>query len=135
MYKRIFLNFQTNEVSIDDMRSETLSNFLEFLYTDQCKGISENACELLIAAEKYDVPRLKAMCEEAIAHNLNVSNAATVNFLGYMHQAENLKKEALDFVTLNLKEVMKNPGWKIIAESHPEIMNDILMAKLEVLEL
>lgn len=119
---------QTNEVLIDDIEPDTLEELLQFVYTDRCDGIPTNASSLLTAADKYNIPRLKAMCEEAICDNIDVTNAANVLVLGYLHEAKNLQKVAVDFVTNNMGKVSETPGWKIITDSHPKIMNEVIMS-------
>ena len=93
-------------------------------------NILQSASGLLTAADKYNIPRLKTICEEAMCENIEVSNAAEVLILGYLHEAKNLQSVAVEFVTTNLSRVSETPGWKVIAESHDhgrEIMNEVLM--------
>ncbi len=63
------------------------------------------------------------MCE-----NIEVSNAAEVLMLAYLHEAKNLQSVAVDFVTNNLPKVAETTGWKVISESHPKIMNEVVMS-------
>ena len=90
-------------------------------------NILQSASGLLTAADKYNIPRLKTICEEAMCENIEVSNAAEVLMLGYLHEAKNLQSVAVEFVTTNLSRVSETLGWKVIAESHPKIMNEVLM--------
>ena len=89
-------------------------------------NILQSASGLLTAADKYNIPRLKTICEEAMCENIEVSNAAEVLMLGYLHEAKNLQSVAVEFVTTNLSRVSETPGWKVIAKSHPKIMNEVL---------
>ena len=89
-------------------------------------NILQSASGLLTAADKYNIPRLKTICEEAMCENIEVSNAAEVLMLGYLHKAKNLQSVAIEFVTTNFSRVSKTPGWKVIAKSHPKIMNEVL---------
>ena len=90
-------------------------------------NILQSASGLLTAADKYNIPRLKTICEEAMCENIEVSNAAEVLMLGYLHVAKNLQSVAVEFVTTNLSRVSETPGWKVILESHPKIMKEVLM--------
>ncbi|XP_015112448.1 speckle-type POZ protein-like [Diachasma alloeum] len=55
-----------NEVKIEDMDEATVEGMLEFIYADSVKDLKMMARKLLQASDKYDLPRLKAMCEKAI---------------------------------------------------------------------
>ena len=92
------------------------------------EDILQSASGLLTAADKYNIPRLKTICEEAMCENIEVSNAAEVLMLAYLHEAKNLQSVAVDFVTNNLTKVYETTGWKVISESHPKIMNEVVMA-------
>lgn len=130
----IFL-LQKNEVLIDDIDSNTLSDFLEFIYTDECGGLPINASNLLILANKYNVQRLKAMCEKAICENIDVANAADVIILAYQNEAVKVKKVSLDFIVNNMNEVSNTQSWQVISKSYPEILNDLILKKFNSFEL
>ncbi len=120
--------FQRNEVVISDTDPDVLEQLLQFVYTDRCEELTSMAGSLLTEADKYNLPRLKAACEEAMCENIDVPNAAGVLVLAYLHEAKNLQAVAVDFVTQNMVKVSDTPGWKTITESHPRIMNEILMS-------
>ena len=86
------------------------------------------ASSLLTAADKYNIQRLKNICEQAICENIEVANAAEALVLAYLHEAKNLKTVAIDFVTSNMAKVTETTGWQVITESHPKIMSEILAA-------
>jgi len=117
-----------NEVDLADTDPEVLEQLLMFLYTDRCNELQTMASSLLTEADKYNVPRLKAACEEAMSENIDVANAATVLVLAYLHEAKNLQAVAVDFVTANMVKVSETPGWKKITESHPRVMHEVLMS-------
>ena len=71
------------------------------------------------------VSRLKAVCERVICDNLDVSNAAQALVLAHLHEAKQLKKVALDFVTQNIVKVSESPGWTQIVGGN-EVLGDIL---------
>ena len=69
--------------------------------------------------------RLKAVCERVICDNLEVSNAAQALVLAHLHEAKQLKKAAVDFVTQNIVKVSESPGWSQIVGGN-EVLGDIL---------
>ena len=81
-----------------------LFQLLRFIYTDKAEGAEsgDSAANLLPLADKYNLPRLKAICEESICDDIDVSNAVHSLILGHLHEAKNLKAVALEFVSTNL---------------------------------
>ena len=53
---------QSNVVNIFDVDAENVSNLLFFMYTDRVDA-NKITIELLAAANKYEVPRLKEICD------------------------------------------------------------------------
>ena len=53
------------EVVIKDLDSDTVGKMLAYVYTGKVEEIEAKAAELLAAAEKYILPELKMMSEEA----------------------------------------------------------------------
>lgn len=80
---------------------------------------------MLIFENMFLVSRLKAVCERVICDNLDVSNAAQALVLAHLHEAKQLKKVALDFVTQNIVKVSESPGWTQIVGGN-EVLGDIL---------
>jgi speckle-type POZ protein len=74
-------------MTIEDMQPEVFKALLEFMYTDSMrrrkKGIRrdekiEFTKNLLVAAYRYDVERLKFECETYLCRSLDVENAAAM---------------------------------------------------------
>jgi speckle-type POZ protein len=119
---------KSSEVMIEDTDPDSLEQLLQFIYSDKVEGLAANAAGLLTLADKYNIPRLKGMCEESMCKNIEVGNAADLLVLAYLHETSNLRAIAVDFITCNMSRVSETPGWKGIAESHPRIMNEIVQA-------
>ena len=105
----IFFFFQ---VEITDTDPDTLEQLLKYIYSDKLECDMPNlASSLMTAADKYNIPRLKSLCEESICNNIEVSNAADILVLAHMYEASNLKVMAIDFIMNNLDKVSETPGW------------------------
>lgn len=117
-----------NRVEIKDVDHEVLREMLRFLYTGKTNNLDKMADDLLAAADKYAMERLKVMCEEALCASLNVDNAAEVLILADLHSAEQLKAQAVDFVNIHATEVMETPGWKSMISTHPHLIAEAFRA-------
>ena len=104
---------------------------MKCIFWQLCHNLSKTLEELmvvfimLIFENMFLVSRLKAVCERVICDNLDVSNAAQALVLAHLHEAKQLKKVALDFVTQNIVKVSESPGWTQIVGGN-EVLGDIL---------
>lgn len=87
-----------NRVDITDVDHEVLREMLRFIYTGKAANLEKMADDLLAAADKYALERLKVMCEEALCTSLAIENAADILILADLHSADQLKAQAIDFI-------------------------------------
>ena len=93
------------------------------------------ASSLMRAADKYNIPRLKSLCEEAICNNIEVSNAADILVLAHMYEATNLKAMAVDFIMNNLNKVSETSAWtNITTGQHPKLLGEMFKTLMERLK-
>merc|ERR1711902_409001 len=103
---------QTNQAEITDTDPDTLEQLLKYIYSDKLECDMPNlASSLMTAADKYNIPRLKSLCEESICNNIEVSNAADILVLAHMYEASNLKVMAIDFIMNNFAKVSETSGF------------------------
>lgn len=78
---------------MNDVEPDVMADMLRFIYTDKAPNLETMAAELLAAADKYALERLKVMCEEALCNNLTVENVSEILILADRHSAEQLKAQ------------------------------------------
>ncbi len=71
---------------------------LRYVYTGRASNLDRMADDLLAAADKYALDRLKVMCEEALSASLSIDNAADVLILADLHSAEQLRAQSIEFI-------------------------------------
>ncbi|KAK1612211.1 hypothetical protein QYE76_035884 [Lolium multiflorum] len=72
-------------IGMDDMSASTLRAMLDFIYTDEQQprsmmkeeGVVAMAHDLLVAADLYDLERLRLMCEKILCENMDADNVMT----------------------------------------------------------
>lgn len=96
-----------NRVEITDVDADVLREMLRFIYTGKSNNLEKMADDLLAAADKYALERLKVMCEEALCSGLSVDNAAEVLILADLHSADQLKAQAIDFINMYVSSNIK----------------------------
>jgi len=117
-----------NRVDITDMEHEVLKEMLKFIYSGKVTQLEKMADDLLAAADKYDLERLKVMCEEALCSNLAVDTAAEVLILADMHSANQLKAHAIDYINTHATDVMETQGWKSMITRQPHLIAEAFRA-------
>ena len=115
----------TNTLSLPDIEADVLKELLTYIYTGECPNIKAHAPSLLCAAEKYDLSRLKALCEERLSYDLKIDNAASMLMLADTYKAKQLKRNALLFTHEHGKAVKRTKEWKDVKES-AELLHDLV---------
>ena len=93
-------------VEVKDVEPEVMAELLRFIYTGKTAANLESmAADLLAAADKYALERLKVMCEEALCNGLTVENVCDVLKIADLHSAEQLKAQVNKRSSLQLLEI------------------------------
>ena len=87
------------------MLPQVFKTLLHFVYTDSLPEAEMEEQEeammaqhLLEAADRYDMQRLKLICEDKLCRHLDVSNAATTLVLAEQHNCQGLKEACIEFL-------------------------------------
>ncbi|XP_044958536.1 BTB/POZ and MATH domain-containing protein 1-like isoform X1 [Hordeum vulgare subsp. vulgare] len=125
-------------VQVDDMDAAVFKAMLGFIYGGSLPtpGTYENEGvllqHLLIAADRYDLPRLRAMCEKKLCEHLDMSTATTILMLAEQHGCNGLKKACCEFLQYpdNLRAVVATDGFDHLCRSCPSLMKDMILGVL-----
>ncbi|KAG2563456.1 BTB/POZ and MATH domain-containing protein 2-like [Panicum virgatum] len=126
----------TSHVRVDDMEPGVFEAMLHFIYTDTMAAGTDKgdddapaaAQHLLVAADRYDLERLKLMCEEKLCNYIGTSTVATTLALAEQHGCHGLKKACFDFLRTpsHLKEAMASEGFDHLLSSCPSVIKELL---------
>ncbi|XP_065205295.1 speckle-type POZ protein B-like isoform X6 [Planococcus citri] len=114
MFKHDTKENQLNRIEIEDINEVVIGEMLKYIYTGKCENLEIVAGELLAAADKYDLNRLKMMCARTLLERLSVENAASVLAIADMHGVKELKNKVIKFIVSKPTEVLATEGWKSI---------------------
>jgi speckle-type POZ protein len=84
-------------VEVTDVKYYVLREMLFFIYTGIASNIGKMSEDLLVAAVKYALERLKVMCEDALCFSISTHNITDTMILVHMHYAQQLKAHCLKF--------------------------------------
>lgn len=122
-------------VRIEDMEAQDFEAFLHYVYTDTLpemkKGNDDEVAmlpDLVAAANRYKMERLRLVCEQRLCELVNVRTVAAMLTFAGENQCHGLKELCLRFLEDpgNLREVVKVNG---IEHLSPSVLQD-LIAKL-----
>ncbi|KAF8722878.1 hypothetical protein HU200_022014 [Digitaria exilis] len=123
-------------IQIDDMLVQLFKALLHFVYNDSLPEmeVQEEAVmaqHLLEAADRYDMQRLKLICEDKLCNHLEVSTVATTLALAEQHNCQGLKEACIEFLISPdaLEAVMVTDGFEHLTKSCPALVKE-LMSKL-----
>ncbi|XP_015113857.1 speckle-type POZ protein [Diachasma alloeum] len=114
-------------VPINDIEPEVFKAMMTYLYTDIVPKLKEMAGRLLEMAERFGLDSLKAMCEPVLFESLTTENCADILVKADLFRAAQLKSSAIEFITRNLRDVVKSPGYQILEKQHAGLLTQIIL--------
>ncbi|RLN30147.1 hypothetical protein C2845_PM05G14000 [Panicum miliaceum] len=133
----------SGRIEIKEMEPSVFGTMLRFIYTnavppeldvkkEATAAATTLAQHLLVAADRYGLGRLKAMCERRLADSIGVGSAAATLALAERHGCSQLKAKCVEFIAGgsrgNLDAVMETEGFKDLMLSSPSLMAELLVA-------
>jgi len=132
------------QIVLPDISHPVFLLLLEYVYTDQvgaCPALttrthlgdinSDLAVQLLIAAERFLLDRLKALCEDIIRKSISIDNVVQIMMTSQAHRADGLKDICMDFIVTN-EEKMKSTSQLRELIQEPALMYELLMRRKPV---
>jgi speckle-type POZ protein len=131
----------SKSVVIEDMEAVVFKAMLHFIYTDTAPELDDAepdaaktaaavmAQHLLAAAERYELLRLKVMCEVKLSGGIDVDTAATTLALAEQHNCSLLRAKCVEFITASpetLDAVLATEGYKHLVASCPLVFTELL---------
>lgn len=111
-----FAESMNNLVKIEDIEPNVVKEMLQFLYTGKSPNLETMADNLLAAADKYGIERLKILCEKSLCSLLSVETAARTLYVADLHSATQLKQYVIEYIRAN-QSVFQTEGWQNVSIS------------------
>lgn len=120
-------------IVVHDMEAPVFKAMLRFMYSDEsCPEIEDSvpmAQHLLVAADRYELERLRQICEDRLISSIDVATVATTLALAEQHSCTQLKAACLKFMTASpgtLFDVTLTEGFQHLNLSCPSIAKELL---------
>ncbi|GFU37434.1 speckle-type POZ protein [Nephila pilipes] len=137
MFKTDMRESRENSVDIDDINISVLRIMLVYIYTGDTDGLAmSNAYDLLFAADKYQLTRLKNTCSVFLANNANDENILNLFIFGHLHDHD-LKNFAVKFISYEVEtfSVLENSEeFKRLRKEEPDLVIELLISVIKARE-
>jgi len=122
---------KSNEIEVTDVRPNVFKRLLKFLYGGVPPKYAETeTSDLLIAADKYGVDELKAICESLLSSHLTSDNVIEALLLAESHNCSNLMMDATTVFKMHSDELRNSKEWERL-KSSPDLLLKLLHAFCE----
>ena len=121
---------RSGRIDIKDLDVDTVGEMLAYIYSDKIDNTDDKCKEemLLAAADKYNLPGLKSLCEDALSKAMTIDNVLDMLLLADLHKACRVKALAFNFTIENAQEIVSQEGWSKKLEKFPSILSDMFKA-------
>jgi speckle-type POZ protein len=126
-------------MEINGVEPKVFEAMLHFVYTDALPEMAERdvvamAQSLLAAARRYELERLKLVCEEMLCKRIDVNTVASTLVVAEQHGCRALKDACLQFMAVpgNLKQVMDTEGYEKIKANCPAVLLGFALERMPV---
>ncbi|VDI31961.1 speckle-type POZ protein [Mytilus galloprovincialis] len=92
---------ETNTINVPDIDRNTFDLVLKYIYSDEIEITKENVRDILYAAEKYILSRVKQKCSDLLKTTARSSDAVVALSTATQFHLEVLQRESLQFIESN----------------------------------
>ena len=75
-----------------------------------------------MAAEKYNLPKLKAMAEKSLCKTLKLENVVWTAAYAFIHNGQTVVTYATDMIVDKFVQVIEQPDWTDFTKNHPQLL-------------
>ncbi|KAI1719983.1 BTB/POZ domain-containing protein [Ditylenchus destructor] len=112
---------QNNQVTYADIDYEVMHEMLFFMYSGHSPNLSQMALDLLAVADRFQLNGLKEMADQILRSGLTVENVCRNLVLADMHNAHDLKADAIRFIAQYSNSVIE-------VKEHPRLVTEVVAA-------
>ena len=114
------------EFPIENVPLATFLNVLLYAYTDDCDFAHNSVVSLFQAADRFNVERLKLMCQNAMLDVLDASNASSLLARADKYNAAHMRALAFNYIVAHFDEVSVTPDFEEMGRTRVDLVFEIL---------
>ncbi|KHN82018.1 BTB and MATH domain-containing protein 41 [Toxocara canis] len=114
------------EAILEDITAEAVSAILEYIYKDNCSDLANHPMEIMAAADRFCLDRLKLQCQEVLVRDMTVANVCERLRAADLYGAPKLKKKALSIFQRNRQAILESREWNDLETDCPSLAASVL---------
>lgn len=96
----------TGDVELQNIKPDIMDVLIEYIYKREFRVNADNAADLFVAADRFQISPLVGKCLEVMLDNLNVENCVDIlNMAVFFDTASYIRPPVLDFVCRNVSRI------------------------------
>ena len=122
-----FKEGQSRVVEITDIEPNVFQQLLRYVYTGNAPLMQEDSTaeQLLIAANKYQMDKMKAECEDTLVGKITLDKAFRFLVTAHLHLAQNLKEASIQWLIKHRFEVWDRSEWDRLNKSYNDLFIEV----------
>jgi len=117
-----------SSVVIEDFDETIVEEMILFMYTDTCTRIGEIAKDLLAAADKYFIDKMKLLCEIELTKQMDVKNACEISKVAEAYNSETLTDFTTNYIIENYQTIVNEVGWEVVHDMPKKVFATVMKA-------
>lgn len=108
-----------------------MNEILNFIYTNRCLISLKNAPELLIAAKRFELERLKKQIAEFLLSRLTLENAIEMLVCAHEAGSNTLKTACIRLINRHAERIKRTEKWKIFKTEYVDLVPELYEHRVE----
>ncbi|XP_051173139.1 speckle-type POZ protein-like [Leptopilina boulardi] len=113
----------TNIVQIENADPNAFKEMLRYIYTGEIENLKNVVFGLYELADKYDITKLRLICEEFFERCLSIDNVIGILEHADRHNSQDLKNECIVFIDRNFDKVGNTDAFR---NMHKDLLLDFI---------
>jgi hypothetical protein len=119
------------QISIDDIQSEIMNEICNFMYTNRCLISLKNAPDLLIAAKRFELEKLKKQIADFLLYRLTIDNAIEMLICAHESGSEALKLACIRLINRHAEKIKRTEKWKTFKTQYVDLVPELYENRVE----
>ena len=142
MFQSNMVEKNTNTIEIVDIDPDVFKVVLAYVYTGKIKeeviGCLYHIKQVLVAADKYEMKRLAALCENLLVNHLTEENAASLLAFASKYCDDAMKQVVISYIVSDndrCRMVLESEGWEEVKQEGVELVEEVFRYHVGMSEL
>ncbi|CAF1656187.1 unnamed protein product, partial [Adineta ricciae] len=119
------------QISIDDVQSDVMNEILNFIYTNRCLISLKNASDLLVAAKRFEIEKLRKQVSDFLLTRLTIENAIELLISAHESGSDSLKNACIRLINRNAEKIKRTEKWRTFKAEYVDLVPELYESRIE----